>query len=317
MCIHRGEYMRFFVLFSIFTLLLYAQKPIITPSDVYSQVDLIKREVNYLLNYYDVKYDSKQIERQARMIKTKMKPRNVWQKSYEVLVKINILRQKYDFPIVEPVNMSPVLHLNPDLVYEQTQRILTELAIFMKRQGIEKPNLVAKTFKNKEPRDVFRGLTAVSLTIDKLNGSSLTPSYVFGENMRIYDDISLILSTLQIDDSTIPPEKNPSATPKETFAAGLLILEKIKQLQILAGIDFVDFSTYQIANPTPSDVFSITQMIIAEVQTLKAYLGISSITPPANRYYSKTPIEVDQLMRWNLRKLELISVLKKNIEDNE
>ena len=305
--------MRYIFILLGFTLVLYAKNTLITPSDVYAQVDLIDREVNYLLEYYHINHSDENIRKQASTIETKMKPRNVWQKSYEVLVKINILRKNNGLPIVEPVNMSPVLRLNPDLVYEQTQRILTELAIFMKREGIPKPNYKAKVFYGKEPRDVFRGLTVVSLTLDKLNGSGLTPSYVFGENMRIFDDISLILSTLQISDSTIPPKKNPNATPKETFKAGLLILEKIKQLQILAGIDFVDFNTYKIPNPTPSDVFSITQMIIAEVQTLKAYLGISSITPPANRYYRKTPIEVDQLMRWNLRKLELIDELRKDI----
>jgi hypothetical protein len=54
-------------------------------------------------------------------------------------------------------------------------------------------------------------------------------------------------------------------------------------------------------------------MIIAELQTIKAYLGIPNITPAAAQYQLKTPAEVDQLMSWNLRKLNLIHSL--NIQD--
>ncbi len=302
--------MRILLLILIFVGL-HAKTVEITPSDVYSQVDRIERSVDYLLKYYDVPFDKKKSYEEVSRIRTKMKPRNVWQKSYEVLIKINILRQTHGLPIIEPVNMVPVLHLNPDLVYEQTQRILTELRIFAFRMQIPLPEFKTRKFSHKIPSDVFKGLTLVSLSLDALNKKAFTPSHVFGQNMRIYDDITLILSTLGIEDKTIPTKKNKNATPKDTFAVALKILEKIKQLQILAGIDYVDFSTYTKSNPTPSDVFSISEMIIAEIQTLKAYLKITSITPPAHRYKDKTPAEVDQLMHWNLRKLELIGTLIK------
>lgn len=290
---------------------LYAKTREITPSDVYAQVDLIKREVYYLLDYYKIPYDKSKIDKEANSILTKMKPRNVWQKSYEVLIKINFLRSTHKLPIIEPVNMMPVLHLNPDLVYEQTQRIQTELHIFAIRKNISLPKFKIKAFTKKVPSDVFRGFTAISLAFDILNKKALTPSHVFGENMRIFDDITLILTALNIEDKTIPSKKNKKATPHDTFIIAQKTLEKIKQLQILAGIDYVDFSTYKKNSPTPSDVFSLSEMIIAELQTLKAYLGITTITPPAHRYKDKTPAEVDQLMHWNLRKLELIDTLIK------
>jgi hypothetical protein len=88
-------------------------------------------------------------------------------------------------------------------------------------------------------------------------------------------------------------------------------LQKIKQLQIVSGIDFVDFSEFKKNEATPSEVFSLTQMIIAEIQTIKAYLGIKTITPGAEKYQEKTPIEVNQLMSWSLRKLNLINSLDK------
>jgi hypothetical protein len=277
----------------------------ITPSDVYREVMRIKKEVHYLLAYNNIKYDEKKLQK-AVHVTVNVKPRDVWQKSYEIMIKINILRSMYKLPSISPVNMAPVLNLNPDLVYEQTQRILTELHIFEYRNSIPMKKFNIGKYENKTPMDVFNGLSYVSAAMDKLNRSSFTPSYVFAQNMRVYDDVSLIIKRLGIEDNTIPAKINQNATPNDTFDTGMRILEKIKQLQILAGISFVDFSPLDKGSATPSDVFSITQMIIAELQTLKAYLKINSITIAAKEYSSKTPVEVDQLMSWNLRKLNLV-----------
>ena len=296
------------IILAIFVNIVAAKK--ITPSEVYSQVMLITDEIDALLKHYDIPHDKDGIIKRVE-VSTKLKPRNVWQKSYEIMVKINILRNEYNLPIIEPVNMAPVLNLNPDLVYEQTQRVLTEIKIFKQRVGIKNKAFKTLTYKGKTPLDVFNGLSYISASFDELNKGEVTPSFVFGENMRVYDDISLILEYFNIEDKTIPAKKNIEATPTDTFNVGMKTLEKIKQLQIIAGIDFVDFSRFKKDNSTPSEVFSITQMILSELQTIKAYIGLKTITPAAVSYKTKTPPEVDQLMSWNLRKLELIKTLNR------
>lgn len=282
----------------------------ITPNEVYSQVSLIDDELHSILSHYNIKYNDDKINKSSK-IDIDLKPRNVWQKSYEIMIKINILRDTHKLPRIQPVNMSPVLHLHPDAVYEQTQRILTELRIFKFRMNIPRNSFHTKKFINKKPLDVFIGLDKISRLLDLLYKGGLTPSFVFAENMKVYDDISLILSFLEIEDNTIPRFKNKNATPNDTFKTALQILEKIKQLQINVGMNFVDFSAFEKENAVPGDVFTLTQMIISELQTLKAYVGINSITPTALEYQTKTPIEVDQLMSWNLRKLNLINSLYK------
>jgi len=282
----------------------------ITPNDVYSEVVFITDEIHYLLKYYGIKHDHDGIIHRTT-ITSRLKPRNVWQITYEIMIKINILRQEYKLPVIEPINMAPVLHLNPDLVYEQTQRIQTELKIFFIRQGVKVPKIKRKIYKGKTPLDVFIGLSHISASFDELNGGRFTPSYVFGEQMRLYDDITLILQHLQIGDKTIPKKKNIYATPADVFKESMKILEKIKQLQIIAGIEFVDFNEFKKGNETPGEVYTITQMILAELQTIKAYLGIELITPAATKYNTKTPVEVEQLVSWNLRKLNLINSLIK------
>ncbi len=283
-----------------------AKNVTITPNDVYAQVVLITDQVHYLLNYYDIEENhSKTVEKGS--ITTKLKPRNVWQMTYEIMVKINIFREAHGLPTIEPVNLPPVLDLNPNLVYEQTQRILTELKIFMIRKGIETPVFELKKFKNKTPLDVYVGLSHVSLYFDKLNGGRFTPSYVFGEQMRLYDDITRLLQALKIEDKTIPKKKKIDAVSEDVFNESMKMLEKIKQLQIGSGISFVDFKEFRNNDVTPGEVYTITQMNIAEFQTLKAYVGIQDITPSATKYDTKTPSEVLQLVSWNLRKLNLLN----------
>ncbi len=282
----------------------------ITPSVVYSQVMLITDEIHFLLKHYGIDHAHEKIIKR-NIVNSKLKPRNVWQKSYEIMIKINILRSEHGLPIVKPVNMTPVLNLNPNLVYEQTQRILTELEIFKFRNHIESPRFKVKEYKNKTPLDVFNGLNHISMALDEINQIGFTPSYVFAENMRVYEDITAILHYLDIEDKTIPAKKNINATPNDTFNTALKTLEKIKQLQMSASIDYVDFNSFRKKKQTPSDVFSMTQMIIAELQTIKAYIGLNIVLRSADDYISKTPVEVDQLMSWNLRKLNLIKNLSK------
>ncbi len=296
----------FLLFLLLFNLTLNAKN--ITPNEVYSQVSLIGEEVHSIIKYYNVSHNDNDIKKSTQ-ISVNLKPRNVWQKSYEIMIKINILRNKYGLPTIKPVNMSPVLHLNPDLVYEQTQRIITELRIFKLRMNIPKSSFTVKKFHNKKPLDVFNGLNYISASLDILNKGGLTPSFVFAENMKVYDDISLILEYLEIEDTTIPKFKNNNASSIDTLNTALKILEKIKHLQINVGMEFVDFSGFRKDNVTSSNVFSLTQMILSELQTLKAYIGLNVITSNASEYKTKTSIEVDQLMSWNLRKINLINTL--------
>ncbi|MFA6195186.1 MAG: hypothetical protein WC656_00920 [Sulfurimonas sp.] len=301
--------MKIFFSMLLVSLALYANE--ITSSVVYSEVMLIEDKVDVLLDYYKIEHQHKSEDKNVTYKTTQLKPRNVWQKTYEIMIKINVLREKFGLPFIEPVGMMPVENVNPNLVYEQTQRILTELDIFMVQNAIKQPVLKKQVFKDKVPLDVFNRLCKVSFMLDQVTQSKTMPSFSFGETMRIYDDITLILSNLGIDDKTIPQKKNENDTPLESLNSGLKILEKIQQLKILAGMSSVDFSEFKKNEASPSNVFEVTQMILAELQAIKARLGINAVTPAALHYNNKIPAETNQLMSWNLRKIDLIQSLNK------
>lgn len=285
---------------------LYAYKTI-TPSDVYSEVKQIEKEVLLLKEYFGLKKKIKYLP-----ITSALEPRHAWQKTYEIIIKINILRHTKQMPIIEPSNMQPVLQIDPILTYEQTQRILTELNIFKTRLSINKKVSKKEIFYMKKPIDVYNLLSKISLELDLINGKEFTPSYVFGEAMRIYDDLSIILSSLNITNETIPPKRLKSYKPADSYQTGILVINKINKLKRDINLEVTSFDFFKREKITPSDVFSLNQVILSELQVLKAYLNLNDyVTPPARKYKNKTPTDVNQLLGWCLRSLTLIKTLEK------
>ncbi|MDC0932454.1 hypothetical protein OAR97_01275 [Arcobacteraceae bacterium] len=289
----------------------------ITTNEVFSEVKIIQNKIHLIHKFFNVNHIH--LEESSKKLETNavLKPRNTWQKTYEIMIKINILRNNNNLPIIEPVNMDPVLNLNSALVYEQTQRILTELNIFMLRLGIvNQNNFVSKKYKNKTTLDVFKALNSVSYSLDELNKEGLSSSHVFGEMMRVYNDTTKIMQHLNINDHTIPTKRYEKIQSSDTYNRAVRILNKIKQIQHSLGIESVDFYGFEKDILTSSDVFGMVEMIIVELQPIKASLGLTHyITPASTQYQDKRPIDVDQMMGWVLRKL--ISIENKITEKDE
>jgi hypothetical protein len=270
----------------------------ITPSKVYRKVMHLQQEVELIKKHLGLKHQAKYVD-----IKTSLLPRHTWQKCYEIFVKINIFREKLKLPIVSPVNMEPTLKLDPAFTYEQILRLDQEMRILKLRLGIEKEVLPTPFEAYKTPTDVYNLLNRISREFDLINAKEFSPSYVFSEAIRIYEDFDAIFTKLQLNDQITPPMKNPKHTPKESYAIALELLESIKKIESRAGLPSIDFYAFRRKRVTPGDVFEITQIILAELQVYKAYLGLRhEITRGAKRYSDKTPADVAQMMGWMLKK---------------
>lgn len=278
----------------------------VTPNEVYRQVDQIFKEVTIIRQHFQIPTQTT-----PERIRINFKPRHVWQKTYEVLLKINILRTAKRLPIIEPNSLEPVPDVEPILAFEQTERILTELKILKFRFNIQKRSRPSKKFTGKTPSDVFNYLNHVSFNMDLINGTGFTPSYTFAQAMRIHDDVVNILNILEIKDTTDPPSKRKGVIPRDVFESCEQILDEIGRIQQKAGIERTDFSNMKIEPVTPTEVFGAMEVILAELQPLKASLGAKHIiTPPANHYNGKKPSDVIQILFWTLRKLQLIQKLR-------
>jgi hypothetical protein len=293
----------FFLCF--FVLLTGAQAELveITPSEVYSQVMQVDKEVELLKKHFGLTREKK-----ADIYHGKLRPRHVWEKSYVVQVKINVLRNKLGLPRNEPNNIEPELNLSPALVFEQSQRLLAELRILKTRLGITEQVSAPEQFKGKQSVDVFNRLHHISCQLDVLNCEEINPNYVFAEVMRIYEDVIIILNKLRIRDLTYPPGKEQEVTPADSLTATFELMAEIQRLQKNANIERTDFSIFQKKEAVlPSDVFNLVSMDVAELQTIKAYIDLTqAVTPPAVTHERKTPNDVHQLLRWVTRMLRQV-----------
>lgn len=301
-----------FVIFSN----LYANVLAISPSEVYAEVEKINRELFILDKHVKGNNDKNTFIQKQDYLNVNIQPRHVWQKCYQLMVMINVFRKKHGFPRVEEVNIEPVLHLEPKLVYEMTQRILTEIRIMKRQMGIVTKIVDPPVYKNKRPIDVFLFLDDITHKLDRLNGHQTVPSDVYAQAMRIFEEISLMLDELEITDTTTPFKKSVNAKPKDALKAVFRLLDGIQLLQKDLKMETTDFSSLQKNNVQPREVFNMIILTLAELQPIKASLHLNRIiTPPARYFENKKPKDVEQLTLWNMERVKLIrSRLQKGMD---
>lgn len=281
-----------------------------TPSldDVYTKAYQIAEDIQLIKKHYDIKEVVNELD-----VLIEMAPKYNWQKSYEILYKINVLRKKLGLSVVGVPSREPQLELPPQTRYEQMIRVGTELQILKYYLDINTETSPPPPFKDKTPTDVYNVLNRASYEMDLINRKTLTPSDVFGQAVRLSEDVNSILDALNLKNVSIPPQKDLNAQPGNVLETTLLLLEEIKRLQRMMGLMGIDFHQLKPANRivTPSDAFSMLGIVTAELQQIKAYLGLKySLTPMAEHYEGIRPADVQQVVGWNVRKLQLIRSLK-------
>ncbi len=277
---------------------------IITPNQVYAEAERIEADVLSIMQQQKLKSTA---STHARSII--FKPRHVWQKTYEILVKINILRRATHYPTITVGTLEPVQYLHPKMVFDQTQRILTELQLIKVRLNLvaSAPTPPALLQHGKTPNDVYALLDKTSLDLDKLIGFDFTPSNAFAEVIRLNSDIEEILNALNISDTAFPPIKHSNSQPADAFKAGLALLDTVGEIQRYLSIDVSDFSALKKDSIDSSDVFGLIGLINAELQPIKFALSLQNVrTPNTKHYEAKTPADVEQLIGWCDNRLKQI-----------
>lgn len=279
------------------------------PNEVQAQLIQVQQEINLLKQHFHIQENIQTSE----IKKAEFPSRYSWQKTYEILFKINILREKLDLPIIALPSQQPSVEMTSLHVYEQVRRILTELELLKFHLNIEEKTALVSSLSGKTTTDNFNLLNQISYQLDSVNQVALTPSMVFSQAMRIYEDINVLLETLKIDDQTIPPAKSSGVTSKDNFEIGLSLLKEIKRLHRIAGIEGTDLYALKFPDNqviTPTEVFSLMGIILAELQALKGYLGLKYVfTPLTDFYYDRISGDVQQILGWSLRKIQLIQSL--------
>ncbi len=285
----------------------FASEQKITTSAVYQRAMKMEQEVHLIGKAIGVKPHTKPY----RWVKMKPRPRDVWEVTYVIMRKINFLRLQQGLESGAIGTSYAVINTPPDMIYEQVERGLTELRLLKEQVGITAKTEKIPAVSGKKLLDLFNLLLSTSKDLDVLTENGVNPSNVFGEAMRIYEDVSEVLRRLQINDTAIPPEKQEKIQPKDAYKAVEQLLNTIQNLQREAGVERVDFSALKPPGTIyPTDVYHLLCMAIVEFKTIKAYLGMNkSLTPPAGRYEGKVPADVLQLIQWVTVRMQQIHSL--------
>ncbi|MBF0264204.1 MAG: hypothetical protein HQL46_02965 [Gammaproteobacteria bacterium] len=270
----------------------------------YDKAETVLREVRLIKKHFGITKKP-----YPKVIKTRLLTRHTRARAYELYAKLNILRVKNNLGIIEPPNMEPTTELNPIYTYAQLDRLLAEIGILKLHLGIKEKVLPVEQTSSRTATDSYNLLGLISAELDTINGEAFTPSHVFAEAMRIYEDLDAILLRLGIDDSTTPPRKRVDDKPIDTYKIAIKQLNAIKSIQAGIGMTSIDYFAFERQDVTPSDVYEITQIILSEIQVIKAYIGLNhEITRGAKYYTGKMPSDVSQLMRWLYKKIRLINL---------
>ncbi|WP_130470533.1 hypothetical protein [Candidatus Magnetaquicoccus inordinatus] len=279
------------------------EERLMTPSHVYAEALRLEKEVEILKSHFGITE-----VRQTEPVVAQLQPRHPWQKSYLIFRKINLFRRQHGFPEQAAQSLQPVLNLEPHLVYEQTQRLLTEMQLLKLRLGITKSVPPQELIADKQPADVFNKLHFISVQWDLLLRAATTTNELYAEVKRIDADVDTIMDALHISDQAFPPANRGTVSLSELLASSFTLLTEVQRLQQLAAIPRIDFEPFRHPKEISlADVWNMIGFILAELQTVKASLGLHKhLTPVAEYYEEKSPAVLQQLLGYVTHKLHLI-----------
>ncbi len=274
----------------------------ITPSSVYAQAVQVEKEIELLRRHF-----KSAAQPPVAPLVAEIQPRHVWQMSYMLQIRLNILRRKHGLSGFAPVVIEPDLKNNPR-TWGQMQRLLTEIRIIKTYLGVTDEISPATPVTGKRMLDVFNKLNQIAIEMDALNGEAISPSAVYAEALRLNADVNALMHRTGTVDTAVPPARQPDVTPKDSLRAAFGLMEEIQRLQRQLGVDSTDFSAFDKQERiAPADVFNLIGLCLAEIQLVKTQLGMKhSLTPPAEFKQGKIPADVVQLLGYVTHKLQLV-----------
>lgn len=293
--------------FLVFWLINLAVLPVIaaeiTPNDAFAQAYRVDAEMVILKRHFKITQEAQVAEVQAVLT-----PRHTWQRIYGVFYRLNILRKKLGLPVMEVPTLEPLLDVKPLVIFEQGLRLLKEIEIIKFHLGISEKTPPPPKFSGKIPTHLFNLYTHISAELDLINGTAFTPNDTFSQAIRLLEDVNAVLEALEIHDNTVPPLKKVGSLPVDSFNIAITVLNEVNRIRQALDLEVVDAKAFEIYKEiTSTEVFGLIGMILAELQSVKFRLGIKYVsTPVAKHYEKKVSSDVEQILAWSLRKLQLV-----------
>ncbi|WP_228073815.1 hypothetical protein [Kordiimonas pumila] len=209
-------------------------------------------------------------------------PRHVWQKAREVLIKIQYLQAREGIP---PLALPPSYtgDIAPSDVKILVDAAFDALRTIREKEGLSQPDY-ARFQAGKTPTDVYQNLSILSLLLDTILKTSITPSDVY----RVAQSVNDVLHQIYEIKGLTAPNANASnisgKSPRDVYRLSLELMRKLDRLTrtpgyaIPGGVVILQPIAGRI---TPSDVINAQESILADVQAMGlSIMGVKPIEIP-------------------------------------
>jgi len=271
-----------------------AQTSQVTPAHVFQITEEALVELDSILEHQDLYFNrhiNKPPERQ---------PRHVWQKSREVIVKLQAYQKMSGLEVFKTPQLT-VKVVMPSDVKMLAEQILDAMRIMKRNYGVSAPDAVVSFSTRKTPTDVYLNLTKISAKLDFLFGNAVTPSDVYHIAVTIRN-ILQNMHHVRAERALVPFASIPlkGKRPRDVYEAGFALQAKLKGLEkkpgykIEGGIARVEVRGSRI---TPSEVLDLLDVVLADVNELARSIGIKGATALSPYEGKKIPTDVFRILR--------------------
>jgi len=276
-----------------------------TPSDVYSEAIVLKDMVKVLRNENGVVEAFDKIDAQKDKV-----PRNVLQKSIEVLRKVNKYREIHSMGEIS-VPPVPPRDIMPQDVYKNVERLKQEVFYLLHgKKSSYKKQFIYKQYYNKSSSDVYRELWIISMGFDKLLGQGFTPTDVYTQTQQVVEAISFLrLSQREKNKVDMPPLRE-NQHPNHALYKSVELIKQINIIEKKLWMHAVPVPKVEEKVISPTEVYDSLQTAIAELNRISRRLGVEHSFEFKAAEGKKSPADVVQNLEYAIALLPSFSFNK-------
>ncbi|MEA2049460.1 MAG: hypothetical protein U9O56_01810, partial [Campylobacterota bacterium] len=259
-------------------------------NDVYSVAIVLHHKIVHLAGEKNI--NPKYIKPPSSYNKS---PRHVFQKTLEVLEKINKYRKNTNLGEVN-VPTYPSKNITSEDVYFQITRLNKELDILLNHVFCPHIEQLSKRviYKNKTSNDNYFILWSASLAMDELLGRGFSPTDNYEQSLLIIDIVDFLRTSQNIYEDVPKPKKKNRKHPNHVLYATNQLLSKIAKVEKNLWIEPVDVPENPQRIITPTEVYDSLQTVVTELKRIRRRLGIERFYEAPNIETTKTPSDVLQ-----------------------
>ncbi len=277
-----------------------------TPSDVYVQVQLLSQDVHALRVKNKISTAWPEIvPEQGR------EPRHVFQKTLEILDKINRYRINVSHIGGITVPRFPGRDITPNEVYSVVIRLRQELALLVgeDNQFVSHIKAPASDKVNITSNDVYAALSEISTALDETLGiRGITPSEVYIRSEQVLELARFLRNSQNQPIINHKPKRRSNQLPNHALHAVNRLLLHINKAEHNLWMKPINVLPVPRRVITPGDVYDAMGLVLAELQRIQFRLGLERSFAAPTLKSTKTSDDVIQNVEFAMQQLPLFKV---------